>query len=85
MNVWEPLTTDQSDPWCVVLGWLLSPCFRLLILIAFVVLCSVSCLWVTGVTRVMFCIISFVQLLFLSSLVPILNLLGFYTNKLDLI
>ena len=57
----ENHTTDQSDIWWVVLGCLLSPCFRLLILTVSVVRCIVICLLITGVTLVMlFCIISFV-------------------------
>ena len=52
----EPLTTDQSDRWSVVLEWLLSlrnsPCFCLLILTVFVVLCGVSSLSITSVTLV---------------------------------
>ena len=36
--VYEPLATGQSDPWLVILGWLLSPCFCLLNLTVFVAL-----------------------------------------------
>ena len=48
--VWEQLATDQFDPWQVVPRQVFTPYDCLLISVAFVILCRVGCLWVTGVT-----------------------------------
>ena len=40
---------DQTDPWLVVPRQVFTPYDCLLILVAFVVLCRVGCLWITGV------------------------------------
>ena len=40
---------DQTDPWQVVPRQVFTPYDCVLISIAFVVLCRVGCLWVTGV------------------------------------
>ena len=45
----EQLATDQADPWQVVPRQIFTPFDCLLISVAFVVLCCVGCLWVTGV------------------------------------
>ena len=50
--VWEQLATDQTDPWQVVRRQVFTPYDYSLTSIAFVVLCRVSCLWVTGVSSV---------------------------------
>ena len=42
--VWEQLATDQTDPWQVVPRQVFPPYYCLLISVAFVVLCRVSCL-----------------------------------------
>ena len=46
--VWEQLATDQADPWQVVPRQVFTLYDCLLISVAFVVLCHVDCLWVTG-------------------------------------
>ena len=48
--VWEQLDTDQTDPWQIVPRHAFTPYDCLLISVAFVVLCRVGCLWVTGVS-----------------------------------
>ena len=48
--VWEQLATDRIDPWLVLPRQVFTPYDCLLISVAFVVLCRVGCLWVTGVT-----------------------------------
>ena len=45
--VWEQLATDQTDPWQVAPIQEVTPFDCLLSPVAFVVLCSVGCLWVT--------------------------------------
>ena len=40
---------DQIDPWQAVPRQVFTPYDCLLISVAFVVLCGVGCLWVTGV------------------------------------
>ena len=47
--VWEQFATDQTDPWQVVPRQVFTPFDCLLLSVAFVVLCRVGCLWVTGV------------------------------------
>ena len=49
--VWEQLATDQTetDPWQVVPRQIFTPYDCLLISVAFIVLCRVGCLGVTGV------------------------------------
>ena len=46
--VQEQLATDQTDPWQVVSRQVFTPYDCLLISVAFVVLCRVGGLWVTG-------------------------------------
>ena len=47
--VWEQLAADQTDPQQIGPRQVLIPYDCLLISVAFVVLCRVGCLWVTGV------------------------------------
>ena len=47
--VWEQLTTDQADPWQVAPTYVFTTYDCVLISVAFVVLCPVGCLGVTGV------------------------------------
>ena len=49
MTVWDQFATDQTDPWQVVPRQAFTPYDCLLISVAFVVLCRVGYLWVTGV------------------------------------
>ena len=49
--VWEQLATDQTDPWQVVTRMVFTPYDCLLISVAFVFLCRVGCLGVTGVMQ----------------------------------
>ena len=46
--VWEQLATDHFDPWQVVPRQVFTPYDCLLSSVAFVALCCVGCLWVTG-------------------------------------
>ena len=48
----EQVATDQTDPWQSVPRQIFTPYDCLLISVAFVVLCRVGCLWVTGVKLV---------------------------------
>ena len=47
--MWEQLATDQTDPWQVVPRQVFTPYDCLMISVAFVVLCRVGYLGVTGV------------------------------------
>ena len=50
MPFWKQFATDQTDPWQVVPRQAFTPYDTALkISVAFVVLCRVGCLWVTGV------------------------------------
>ena len=50
--VWEQVATDQTDPLHIVPRQVFTPFEYLLISVAFVVLCHIGCLWVTGVNSV---------------------------------
>ena len=50
--VFEQLTTDQTNPWQVVPRQVFTPYDSLLISLAFVVLCRVGCIRVTGMSIV---------------------------------
>ena len=56
--VWEQLAMGQTDSWQVVPRQVFTPYNCLLISVAFVVLCCIGCLWVTGV-RLIFKNLSF--------------------------